>query len=165
MLLEQKNTVILGTGGAFGSALARAPHGMDSGASSPGVVPYIAFDRTSGVPLYQQIYEGLRQAIISGRLPRGQRLPSTSRTGGRVGRLAIPRDHRLRVVARGGLRGRKSGVRHLRPATHRQPINDARGPPAVVAHSTGQHDARARCSGRHLAGGSAGTVCRRNPSA
>jgi GntR family transcriptional regulator / MocR family aminotransferase len=77
MLLEQKNTVILGAGGAFGSALARASHGMDSGASSPGVVPYIAFDRTSGVPLYQQIYEGLRHAIISGRLPRGQRLPST----------------------------------------------------------------------------------------
>jgi GntR family transcriptional regulator/MocR family aminotransferase len=34
-------------------------------------------DRTSGSPIHRQIYEGLRQAILPGRLRPGQRLPST----------------------------------------------------------------------------------------
>jgi GntR family transcriptional regulator/MocR family aminotransferase len=45
--------------------------------ASVGVVPIIPFDRTSSVPFYQQIYEGVRAAITSGRLIPGQRLPST----------------------------------------------------------------------------------------
>ena len=40
-------------------------------------MPIIPFDRTSPVPFYQQIYEGVRAAITSGRLLPGQRLPST----------------------------------------------------------------------------------------
>ena len=39
----------------------------------PEVVP----DRDSGVPLYRQVYESLRAAILSGRLGPGTRLPST----------------------------------------------------------------------------------------
>ena len=136
MLLEQKTTVTLGTGGAFGSALARASQGMDAGASSPGVVPYIAFDRTSGVPLYQQIYEGLRQAIISGRLPRGQRLPSTRALAAELAVSRFPVITAFELLLEEGYVEGRAGVRHLRPATHRQPINDARGPPAVVAHSS-----------------------------
>ena len=34
-------------------------------------------DRDSGVPLYRQVYQGLRAAILSGRLQPGTRLPST----------------------------------------------------------------------------------------
>ena len=34
-------------------------------------------DRGSGVPLYRQIYQSLRAAILSGRLPPGTRLPAT----------------------------------------------------------------------------------------
>jgi GntR family transcriptional regulator / MocR family aminotransferase len=64
--------------------------GVDVAASSPGVVPYIAFDRTSGVPLYQQIYEGCRQAIISGRIPVGQRLPSTRALAAMLGISRFP---------------------------------------------------------------------------
>jgi GntR family transcriptional regulator / MocR family aminotransferase len=45
--------------------------------ASIGVMPIIPFDRTSQVPFYQQIYEGVRAAITSGRLMPGQRLPST----------------------------------------------------------------------------------------
>jgi GntR family transcriptional regulator/MocR family aminotransferase len=41
------------------------------------VIPIIPFDRSSPVPFYLQIYEGVRAAITSGRLTPGQRLPST----------------------------------------------------------------------------------------
>src|SRR5580658_5888031 len=45
--------------------------------ASIGVIPIIPFDRSSPVPFYLQIYEGVRAAITSGRLSPGQRLPST----------------------------------------------------------------------------------------
>jgi GntR family transcriptional regulator / MocR family aminotransferase len=37
----------------------------------------LGLERTSSVPLYRQLYEGLREAILSGRLRPGTRLPST----------------------------------------------------------------------------------------
>ncbi|HTJ28783.1 MAG TPA: PLP-dependent aminotransferase family protein [Candidatus Limnocylindria bacterium] len=40
-------------------------------------LPLIELDPESGLPLYRQLYEGLRRAIVSGRLARGTRLPST----------------------------------------------------------------------------------------
>ena len=41
------------------------------------VIPAIAIDRASARPLYRQIYEGYREAIVDRRLRPGQRLPST----------------------------------------------------------------------------------------
>ena len=43
----------------------------------PGVPPVIAVDRTSATPLYRQLYERYREAIVERRLRAGQRLPST----------------------------------------------------------------------------------------
>src|SRR5688572_12976536 len=37
----------------------------------------LGFDRGAGVPLHRQLYEALREAILSGRLRPGARLPST----------------------------------------------------------------------------------------
>src|SRR5262245_29397124 len=37
----------------------------------------IGLERASSVPLYRQLYDGLREAILSGRLRPGARLPST----------------------------------------------------------------------------------------
>ena len=37
----------------------------------------LGLERTSSVPLYRQLYDGLREAILSGRLRPGARLPST----------------------------------------------------------------------------------------
>ena len=37
----------------------------------------LGLERTSSVPLYRQLYDGLREAILSGRLRPGVRLPST----------------------------------------------------------------------------------------
>ena len=39
----------------------------------------LPLDDTSGIPLYRQVYEGLRNAIIEERLPPGARIPSTRR--------------------------------------------------------------------------------------
>jgi GntR family transcriptional regulator/MocR family aminotransferase len=41
------------------------------------LVPVIPFDRRAGKPIYLQLYEGYREAIISRQLRPGQRLPST----------------------------------------------------------------------------------------
>jgi GntR family transcriptional regulator/MocR family aminotransferase len=38
---------------------------------------HLPFDRSSGVPVHRQIYEGLRRAILDGLLRPGQRIPST----------------------------------------------------------------------------------------
>jgi GntR family transcriptional regulator / MocR family aminotransferase len=46
-------------------------------AASPGILPIVTIDRASSKPLYQQLYEGYRRAIVERRLRAGQRLPST----------------------------------------------------------------------------------------
>ncbi len=40
-----------------------------------GILPVITFDRGSKTPLYRQLYEGYRNAIVEGRLRSGQRVP------------------------------------------------------------------------------------------
>jgi GntR family transcriptional regulator/MocR family aminotransferase len=44
---------------------------------SPGLPPVIAIERTSAVPLYRQLYDRYREAIVERRLRPGERLPST----------------------------------------------------------------------------------------
>lgn len=44
---------------------------------APALPPLVAVDRRSGRPLYRQLYEGYREAIVDGRVRPGQRLPST----------------------------------------------------------------------------------------
>lgn len=39
----------------------------------------LPLDDASGTPLYRQVYNGLRHAILEGRLPPGARIPSTRR--------------------------------------------------------------------------------------
>jgi GntR family transcriptional regulator / MocR family aminotransferase len=51
---------------------------------------YIPFDRSAGTPYYHQIYQGLRDAILEGRLSRGQRLPSTRSLAGELGISRLP---------------------------------------------------------------------------
>jgi GntR family transcriptional regulator/MocR family aminotransferase len=45
--------------------------------AASGILPAVAVDRTSVQPLYRQLYEGYREAIVDGRLRAGQRVPST----------------------------------------------------------------------------------------
>jgi GntR family transcriptional regulator/MocR family aminotransferase len=39
--------------------------------------PLLTLDKRAGTPLFRQIYEGLRQAILTGKLPQGSRLPAS----------------------------------------------------------------------------------------
>ncbi len=40
-------------------------------------LPGLALDHTSTLPLYRQLYNALREAILSGQLKAGARLPAT----------------------------------------------------------------------------------------
>jgi GntR family transcriptional regulator/MocR family aminotransferase len=56
-----------------------------------GVFPIVPIDRKSGLPLYRQVYEGFREAILAKRLRPGQRIPSTRTLADelRISRLPI----------------------------------------------------------------------------
>jgi GntR family transcriptional regulator/MocR family aminotransferase len=56
-----------------------------------GFLPLIAIDRTSSPPLYRQLYHWFRQAIVSGQLRPGQRIPSTRALAAelRISRLPV----------------------------------------------------------------------------
>jgi GntR family transcriptional regulator / MocR family aminotransferase len=59
-------------------------------AVAPQVVPYVPFVRPSAGPLYRQIYDGYRAAILAGRLHPGQRLPSTRALAADLGISRLP---------------------------------------------------------------------------
>ena len=51
--------------------------------TSPAGIPLtMALDGSSPVPRYRQLYEGLREAILRGRLAAGTRLPATRTLAG-----------------------------------------------------------------------------------
>jgi len=54
------------------------------------LVPYLAFDRAASVSFYQQIYDGVRAAILEGRLRPSQRLPSTRALARELGISRLP---------------------------------------------------------------------------
>src|SRR5262245_32819078 len=55
-----------------------------------GILPVIAVERRSPVPLYRQLYEGYREAIVERRLLAGQRLPATRSLAAELGLSRIP---------------------------------------------------------------------------
>jgi GntR family transcriptional regulator/MocR family aminotransferase len=55
-----------------------------------GILPVIEIDRRAAAPLYRQLYDGYRQAILDRRLRAGQRLPSTRSLAGELRISRIP---------------------------------------------------------------------------
>jgi GntR family transcriptional regulator / MocR family aminotransferase len=55
------------------------------------IFPIVSIDRRSTTPLYRQLYEGFREAVLGRRLRPGQRIPSTRTLAGelRISRLPI----------------------------------------------------------------------------
>jgi GntR family transcriptional regulator / MocR family aminotransferase len=51
---------------------------------------FVEFDRASDAPYYQQIYRGVRAAIVEGRVSAGQRLPSTRTLADELGVSRLP---------------------------------------------------------------------------
>ena len=58
--------------------------------TAAGIHAVIAVDRAAERPLYRQIYDGYRDAIVERRLRAGQRLPSTRALAGELGISRIP---------------------------------------------------------------------------
>jgi GntR family transcriptional regulator / MocR family aminotransferase len=66
---------------------------MTTGAAPPSrrtVALYIPFDRKGSTPYYRQIYQGIRAAILEGRLDHGERLPSTRTLAMELGVSRLP---------------------------------------------------------------------------
>ena len=57
---------------------------------SPGLPPVIAIERGSAVPLYRQLYDRYREAIVERRLRPGERLPSTRTLAAELGISRMP---------------------------------------------------------------------------
>ncbi|MFP2911152.1 PLP-dependent aminotransferase family protein [Pyxidicoccus sp. 3LFB2] len=55
-----------------------------------GILPILSVDRRSSLPLYRQVYEGYREAIVDRRLRAGERLPSTRSLATELGISRIP---------------------------------------------------------------------------
>jgi GntR family transcriptional regulator/MocR family aminotransferase len=51
---------------------------------------HLPFDRSSGVPIHRQVYDGLRHAILDGRLRPGQRVPATRALAVELGVSRLP---------------------------------------------------------------------------
>src|SRR5688572_13457483 len=73
-------------------------------------VVHLVVDSESEVPMYRQVYEGLREAILSGRLARGARLPSSRALAADLG---VARNTVLQAFdqlrSEGYLHGRRGG--------------------------------------------------------
>jgi GntR family transcriptional regulator / MocR family aminotransferase len=55
-----------------------------------GILPVFALDRRSATPLYRQVYDGYREAIVLRRLRAGERVPSTRDLARELGISRIP---------------------------------------------------------------------------
>jgi GntR family transcriptional regulator / MocR family aminotransferase len=54
------------------------------------VALHLPVDRSLSVPIYRQVYDGLRRAVLEGRLRPGQRVPSTRRLAADLGVSRLP---------------------------------------------------------------------------
>lgn len=84
------------------------PKKQRRGPASP--VVHLVVDSESEIPMYRQVYEGLREAILSGRLARGARLPSSRALAADLG---VARNTVLQAFdqlrSEGYLHGRRGG--------------------------------------------------------
>src|SRR6476660_271649 len=51
---------------------------------------HLSLERNSGVPIFRQVYDGVRRAILDGRLRPGQRIPSTRGLAADLGVSRLP---------------------------------------------------------------------------
>lgn len=86
-------------------------------ASLPSAAPLFALDRRAPKPLYRQLYEGYRDAILDGRLIPGAQLPSTRSLAAEIGvsRLPVVLAFEL-LVAEGFCEGRIGAGTFVSPA-------------------------------------------------
>jgi len=127
------------------------PKKQRRGPASPLV--HLAVDPESELPMYRQVYEGLRESILSGRLARGARLPSSRALAADLG---VARNTVLQAFdqlrSEGYLHGRRGGGTRAREVI---PDSLLTVPRAKSGETT---SARSRRAGTSQGGGSAPRV-------
>lgn len=112
--------------------------------------PLLLVDATAGTPLFRQLYEGLRQAILDGQFVPGTKLPSTRSLAAHLGvsrntvHLAFEQ-----LIAEGYLAGRQGAgtyVTDVLPEERLNPNSEMRH----IAKSSGQRSPLSRRSARLL---------------
>jgi GntR family transcriptional regulator/MocR family aminotransferase len=102
------------------------------------IVPLLALDRAAAKPLYRQLYEGFREAILAGRLGAGQRLPSTRSLAGelQISRLPVLTAFE-QLLAEGYFESRTgAGTFVARALAEPRPAPGGRNPPALPGPRT-----------------------------
>ena len=112
---------------------------------TPGL-PAIVLDRRSPIPLYRQIYEGYRTAIIERRLRAGQRMPSTRGLADELGLSRIPVLNAFeQLIAEGYLEARTGAGTYV---SGELPLDPS---PKTVRSSGDMGPVRPRSGGRRVA--------------
>ena len=126
----------------------------------------VALDRASGVPLAGQLAAGVRDRVVAGTLPVGERLPEHPGAGGRPRRLAQRHRAGLRPADRRGLAGEPARLGDLRRGRRRAapaapPLVAATRPDSGCSGSTPGRRGSTRATGRP--GAAPGATSRRRP--
>ena len=95
---------------------------------APGILPAIAVDRAAAKPLYRQICDAYRDAIVERRLRAGQRLPSTRALAAelRISRIPVLNAFE-QLLAEGYLESRRGSGTYVASGLHPAPAVDRRG--------------------------------------
>jgi GntR family transcriptional regulator/MocR family aminotransferase len=97
------------------------------------LVPTVTLDRRVRIPIYRQLYDGLRAAIIEGRLRPGQRVPSTRSLALELGISRIPVVNAYEQLRTEGYLDAAVGAgTRVAPAILEEPVT-----PAAAARSRG----------------------------
>ena len=100
---------------------------------APGILPAVTIDRAAAKPLYRQLCDAYRQAIVERRLRGGQRLPSTRAPGRSAPHLAHSGPERIRAVDRGRLlRSRRGSGTFVASAISRMRLPKGLGGSRIV---------------------------------
>jgi len=96
-----------------------------------GILPLLPLDRGSGTPLYRQLYEGFRDAILERRLRAGQRIPGTRSLAVELGVSRLPLLNAYeQLVAEGYLESRTGSGTFVASVPARRPTADGARTPA-----------------------------------
>jgi GntR family transcriptional regulator / MocR family aminotransferase len=100
----------------------------------PGILPLVPIDRASATPLYRQLYDGYRDAIVGRRLRARQRLPSTLSLASELKISRIPILNAFEQLrAEGYLEGRVGSGTFVAPTLPEEMLPLARRAPATNA--------------------------------
>ena len=113
---------------------------------SGAVLTGVHLDRTVNVPLHQQLYRGVREAILAGGLPSGARLPSSRILAAELGvSRATAVEAFEQLLAEGYLEGRTGSGTYVAATLPEELLRPARRPALGAAPSQPRRGPSVRC--------------------